>query len=278
MSNETLESFILKSLDLPAIPMVAAKVMQLLDTPGASLVEVQEIVSADPAVTSRLLRIANSPFYGGGKRQIDSVQAAVMTMGFETVKNMVLSASIRQVYKHFGLFEKMSWEHSLGVSIAAGMLAPRYGIKAEEAATAGLLHDLGKVVINNKSPDAYARIVETVYDEHLPVCALEKEEFGFDHCQVGAVVARNWKLSPGFETMMAFHNYPEEIPEVSEEQRGLCRLIFAADAVCRYLGVGLREPTVDALDGVDLPDEELMQFMENFKEVFVTEKLKFMDA
>lgn len=278
MSNDTLESFILKSLDLPAIPMVAAKVMQLLDTPGASLVDVQEIVSADPAVVSRLLRIANSPFYGGGKRQIDSVQAAVMAMGFETVKNMVLSASIRQVYKHFGLFEKMSWEHSLGVSIAAGMLAPRYGIKAEEAATAGLLHDLGKVVINNKSPEAYARIVETVYDEHLPACELEKNEFGFDHCQVGAVVARHWKLSPGFELMMGYHNYPTEIPDAEEEARRLCELIHAADAVCRYLGVGLRESTVDALDGVDLPEGELMQFLENFKEVFVTEKLKFMDA
>jgi len=275
MSSGTVESLILKSLELPAMPMVAAKVMQLLDSPNASLSDVQEVVSADAAVVSRLLRIANSPFYGGGKRQIDSAEAAVMTMGFETVKNMVLAASLRQVYRNFGLFEKMSWEHSLGVSVAAGLLAPRFGLKPEEAATAGLLHDLGKIVINNQMADRYAGIIETVYNEGVPFWEAEQETLGFDHCEVGAVVARHWKLSPAFETMMGYHNYPERLPEPAAEGRELCDLIHRADAICRWLGVGVRAADPGARGAVGIPEDELASFEEEFKELFISEKMKF---
>ena len=189
------ENVILKTLDLPAIPMVAKKVMQILGSPSCSLEELEEVISCDPAVVSRLLRIANSAFYSGGKRTVESANVAVMTMGFDTLKNMVLAISIKDVYKHFGLFEKMSWEHSLGVSMAAGMLAKMKGLRQDEAATAGLLHDIGKVVINNKMPDKYALVIETVYADHLPSFEVEEVRLGFNHCTVGELVAKKWRVS-----------------------------------------------------------------------------------
>ena len=275
MATTTLENIILKTVDLPAIPMVAAKVMRLIDSPNCSLNELQEVISGDPAVVSRLLRIANSSFYSGGRREIDSAEAAVMAMGFDTLKNMVLASSIKQVYKHFGLFEKMSWEHSLGVSMAAGMLAKQFGIRQDEAATAGLLHDIGKVVINNAMPDRYSQIIETVYNEHVRTNEVEDTDLGFNHCQVGELVAKKWKLSSALVMAIAYHHFPERIPEEEKEHRTLCELVNLTDNVCQYLGIGGSEPIMTALDRVDMDKDELFKFVDEFKGKFVTEKLKF---
>ncbi len=275
MGTSTLDEIILKTVDIPAVPMVAAKVMRLIDSPNCSLQELQEVISGDPAVVSRLLRIANSSFYSGGKRKIDSAEAAVMTMGFDTLKNMVLASSIKQVYKHFGLFEKMSWEHSLGVSMAAGMLAKRFGIRQDEAATAGLLHDIGKVVINNRMPERYSHIIETVYSENVQTYEFEDSELGFNHCHVGELVTKKWKLSPSLVTAIAYHHYPDRIPEEEKEYTPLCKLVNFADNICQYLGIGCGEAIATALDGADMDQDELLKLVNEFKENFLTEKLKF---
>ncbi len=276
MSVNTLDEIILKTVDIPAVPMVAAKVMRLIESPNCSLQELQEVISGDPAVVSRLLRIANSSFYSGGKRQIDSAEAAVMTMGFDTLKNMVLASSIKQVYKHFGLFEKMSWEHSLGVSMSAGMLAKQFGVRQDEAATAGLLHDIGKVVINNRMPERYSNIIETVYSENVHAYEIEDSEIGFNHCQVGELVAKKWKLSPSLIAAIAYHHYPDRIPEEEKEYTSLCELIKLTDGICKSLGIGGGEPVATELDGANIiSQEELLNFVNEFKEKFLTEKLKF---
>lgn len=275
MDTNTLDEIILKTVDIPAVPMVAAKVMRLIDSPNCSLQELQEVISGDPAVVSRLLRIANSSFYSGGKRQIDSAEAAVMTMGFDTLKNMVLASSIKQVYKHFGLFEKMSWEHSLAVSMAAGMLAKRFGVRQDEAATAGLLHDIGKVVINNRMPDRYSNIIETVYSENVQAYEIEDSELGFNHCQVGELVAKKWKLSSSLVIAIAYHHYPGRVPGEAKEYIPLCKLISLTDGICKNLGIGGGEPITTDLDGAGMSQDELSKFMDEFNEKFLTEKLKF---
>lgn len=279
MTEDALESIILNTLDLPAIPMVAARVMQLVGSSACSIDDVQKVISGDPAVVSRLLRIANSPMYGG-RGNIDSVESAIMMMGFDTMKNMVLASSVRQVYRHFGLFEKMSWEHSLGVSMAAGMLASKLGQRRDEAATAGLLHDIGKIVISDKMPERYAQIIESVYTDNTNSFEVETEELGFNHCDVGKLLARKWKLSASLIAAIGYHHSPDAVPDSMSEHRPLCELVNAADRICLYLGVGGAQPVVDALDGISVTIEEdvMFRFVDEFRETFVTEKLKFMEV
>ena len=104
--------------DLPTIPVVATKVMQLLESENASADEIARVVSSDPAVTARVLKISNSSFYGC-QRQIQTLSHAIMVLGFSTLKSVVVAASVKQVYKPYGLTEKMLWQHSFGAGLAA---------------------------------------------------------------------------------------------------------------------------------------------------------------
>ena len=120
--NKELELMIMNASDLPTIPVVATKVMQLLESENASADEIARVVSSDPAVTARVLKISNSSFYGC-QRQIQTLSHAIMMLGFGTLKSVVVAASVKQVYKPYGLTEKMLWQHSFGAGLAARVIA-----------------------------------------------------------------------------------------------------------------------------------------------------------
>ncbi|MBI3592322.1 MAG: HDOD domain-containing protein, partial [Nitrospirae bacterium] len=131
------------------------------------------------------MRIANSPYYGRG-RSIDTVSTAIILIGFNSMKSLVAAASMKDLHRKFGLFEQRHWEHSLGVSIASSLLAGETQLtQPEEALIAGLIHDMGKIVLNNSMPEPYSVIIERVYEEGLPSIEVEDEMLGFNHCNVG---------------------------------------------------------------------------------------------
>src|SRR6185369_1878105 len=120
--NQELETLIMTASDLPTIPVVATKVMQLIESEGVSAEELARVVSADPAVAARVLKISNSSFYGC-QRQIQTLSHAIMMLGYNTLRSLVVAASVKQVYKPYGLTEKMLWEHSFGAGLAARLIA-----------------------------------------------------------------------------------------------------------------------------------------------------------
>jgi len=120
--NKELEVMIMNAGDLPTIPIVATKVMQLIESERASADEIAKVVASDPAVAARVLKISNSSFYGC-QRQIQTLSHAIMVLGFSTLKSLVVAASVKQVYKPYGLTEKMLWEHSFGAGLAARIIA-----------------------------------------------------------------------------------------------------------------------------------------------------------
>ena len=239
MKSTLLEQIILRTVDLPSMPAVAAKVMAIADSNLVSIAELEETITKDHAFSTRLLRIANSGFYKRN-RQIDTVSTAMMIIGFGPMKSLAVATSMKDLMSRSGPVETMLWLHSFGVSIAASLLAVETGlVPAEEALVAGLVHDVGKTVINNSIPDRYAPLLVRPYETGISSVEIENGALGFNHCQVGGLMARKWKLPVTLEHVIEYHHLEAGLEADDQSSEMLCQLVAVADALCLKVGVGM---------------------------------------
>ncbi len=237
-----LEKIILDTIDIPSLPTVAVKALELINSDSSSIDELERIISRDQSFSARLLRIANSPYYGMNRR-IDTISSGVMLIGFNTMKSLVVAASLKDMHRKFGLFEQKLWEHSLGVSVASSLLAKVSRLaQPEEALVAGLIHDVGKTVLNNSIPDKYALITQKVHEEGRYYKDVELELLGYTHCDVGGLIARKWKLPKNLEAVIQYH-HAETLPVFEDSAyEALCQLVNVADALCLCQAIGIKGP------------------------------------
>lgn len=208
--------------ELVTLPDVFIRINQLVESPDSTTTDIAQAVSQDPAFTVRLLRVANSPFYGFSST-IDTVSRAVSVIGTSQIRNLALSTAVANSFA--GLSNTLVsmdnfWRHSLYCGLAARKLAKLAGkCDAEAVFTAGLLHDIGELVIFNRLPeqarDCLLRVLDSA--DELSMYQAEQEIMGFDHAQVGGELARQWKLPPMLEECIAYHHdiksaqrYPRE--------------------------------------------------------------------
>lgn len=246
--DSKLDQFVSRIGDLPSVPAVAATVITLVEDPNASGEDLRAVIERDPALAARILKVANSSLFGFSRR-IETLRHAISLLGFRTVKNLVLGASMKETFKRFGLTERLLWEHATQAAAVAARLTdhPAIDVEREEAFTAGLLHDLGKIALDNAAPDDYSRAVARAYNDGVSFVDAEREIFGFDHTQLGALVAEKWKLPPRLETVIRLHHTPEALDGLCVEDRRLTALASVATALCTRLGVGRRAP-VESFD------------------------------
>ena len=240
--------------DLPGIPMVASKVMTAAADPNSSADDLREIIEKDPALAARILKVANSSLYAFS-RSIETLRHAIALLGFRTVENMVMAASLKDVFQNFGLSEKLLWEHAtLAGSVAARLSS--YGpidVERESAFTAGLLHDLGKIALANAARERYQGVIMRTYNEGTSFHEAERDEFGFDHAELGAMVAEKWKLPRRLVQAIRHHHAdPEDYPELAPDEGRLVALTSVVTLCCTRLGHGRREP-IDSIDVASLP-------------------------
>jgi putative nucleotidyltransferase with HDIG domain len=237
-----LERIILDTIDIPSLPTVAMKALELINDDSTSINELEKIISRDQSFSARLLRIANSPYYGMNRR-IDTISSGVMLIGFNTMRSLVVAASLKDMHRKFGLFEQKLWEHSLGVSVAASILAKVAKMaQPEEALVAGLIHDVGKTVLNNSIPDKYAVVMQKAYEEGRMFKDVESELLGYTHCDVGGLIARKWKLPKNLEIVIQYH-HAETLPAFEESAyEALCQVVNVADAICLKQSIGIKGP------------------------------------
>lgn len=245
--NSRIKRYIAMVGDLPSVPAVASAVMKVAGDQSSSAEDLRRVIDRDPALSARILKVANSSLYSFS-RKIETVQHAIALLGFRTVTNIVLAASLREVFAHFGLAEKQLWEHSTLTGTVAARLTGYSSIDVDrdEAFTAGLLHDLGKIALNNTSRKKYTKVLGRVYNDGVTFVEAEMEEFGFDHAELGACVVAKWKLSTRLENAIRYHHDPSALDQLSLEDRRLTALTSVATACCTRLGVGRRAP-VEAL-------------------------------
>lgn len=225
-------------LSLPVLPTVTSKILQVVDHPKANAGMLADLVSRDQVLTAKVLKMANSSFYGFS-REIGTVRQAVVLLGFNTLRDLSLSSSVFNLFRgqqnnpHFNVSE--FWKHSTGVGLASRMLAERFHIgDASFAFTAGLLHDLGKVVFNQYMPMEYLQVMKKVFADGEELCMAEMDVLGASHDQVGAWLARRWKLPESLEVVMANHHHPEK----AKDSAPICMLVQLADYITCLNKVG----------------------------------------
>jgi len=183
---------------LPTLPTVVAKMIELVDNPKTSAASLGKLISSDQALTAKILKLANSAYYGF-PREISTVNLAIVVLGFNTVKDMGLSVSILEAFSENSdntLFDLAKfWEHSIGCGVAARMLAKRFNYRISgEAFVAGLLHDVGKVILNQYLSHDFRRIIELVRQRECFLVEAEKEILDVTHPMVGTWLAEKWNM------------------------------------------------------------------------------------
>lgn len=239
MNDADLEKLIRETGDIPSLPTVATKVLQMVNSDNISLDELERTIETDQAFSSRVLKIANSSFYGRN-RSVDSVSAALMLIGFKTMSSLVVATAMKDVHRRYGLFEQKLWDHSLGVALAASLLARETRmVTPDEAHVAGLIHDVGKTVLNNNIPDQYMMVVENVYGGGGSFLQVEDALLGYNHCNVGGFIARKWKLPKNLEVVIEYHHAAGLPAGVDSTYEPVCQIVSVADAMANCLGIGL---------------------------------------
>ena len=226
---------------MPSLSTTVVKVLETCNDPRASANQLKQVISLDPVLTGRVLRLINSAYFALGK-PITSLTRAIIMLGVNTVKNLALSFAILKNMKGGGTFQAFStdefWLHCLGVGVVAKSLAGFKGLlpgEQEEYFVAGLLHDLGKLPLNKQFPDEYFQVCQSAGKGSDPFQQAEDRLLGIDHCKVGAMIARKWRLGVGLVETMLHHHQPDD---ATEQSRDLVSTISLANQIAIKLKIG----------------------------------------
>ncbi len=223
--------------DLPTLPDVVARVNQMVNDPDASAADINDVISQDISLSAKILKLVNSPFYGFPRR-ITTITYAVVILGFNTVRNLALSAFIFDAFKKKGAREfdlRGFWRHSVCTAIASQATAARTGLwQEEDAFMGGLLHGVGKVVMNQHMADDVKRIMEHVRKEDCLFCEAEAALLDYTHNEVGALLLDRWNLPDAIIEATRHHHTPSKAAEAAP----LCALVHFADILSRSLCAG----------------------------------------
>jgi putative nucleotidyltransferase with HDIG domain len=240
MSALTIPEVIGKVRDLPSLPVI---VMELLDTIGKEDIDIKTLadkVSRDQALTAKTLRLANSSFYGL-QRKVTTIAQAISVLGFQSVRTLITAAAVtgsfaanRQSNFNFPAF----WRHSLGTAVCARSLARHAHVNPEYAFMAGLLHDIGRLVLVTCFSEQFDQAL-AYRDEH-DCCLLEaeRETLGVDHTMVGGALAEHWKFPSVIQKAVANHHEPD-----AQETGSLAAIVHVADVIAH--GLDLSADTSD---------------------------------
>ena len=210
--HHQIESFINR---MPSLPTTVAKVIEVCDQPQTSPNDLNRLISLDPVLTGKVLKLINSAFFAL-REPVTSVTRAIIMLGINTVKNLAISTSIVGIFKTDSMEGCFSmndfWVHSLAAGVTARMLAARHGVPLqarEEYFVGGLLHDIGKIPMMHCFPEGYRHILKESQEHRQSLYSAEKDTLGFDHCHVGQIIAEKWRLSDDLSSALALHHQGE---------------------------------------------------------------------
>jgi HD-like signal output (HDOD) protein len=266
--------------NLPTLPDVVMEILRLCDDQSATTREISQLIEKDPVLTTKVLKLVNSSYFGLSK-EIYSVNQALVLIGYNNLKSLIMSASMLQVFhqdSQVGSFSRKAlWKHSIGVGIGARFLAKRFRMgDAEQAFVAGLIHDVGKVIIDWFFHPQFEEIIEKVDRDRCWIRDAERQVMQVTHEEVGSYLASRWNLPDMLKEAIAFHHSPSR----SSEHAVTAAQVQLADALIREMGIGYGgDPTIPQVDGdisailsiSESPDElveDLKQEVERSEDLF----------
>jgi putative nucleotidyltransferase with HDIG domain len=223
--------------DLPTLPTVISKINQLLQNPRTSAEEVGRAIVTDQSLASKVIKLVNSAFYGFPGR-INTITHAIVILGFATVKNIVLTASIIGAFndkKNNKFNMEAFWMHSIAVGALSKTIAKEIKFKfLEEAFIAGLLHDIGKLILSQYLPQAFEKVALHCQQANCLFKEAEQLVLGVNHADIGYHLANKWNLPQDLSAVIHYHHRPEE----AEDYQTITSIIHLADILARGLCIG----------------------------------------
>ncbi len=204
----TPESILNHSGELPALPKAACHIMAVIEDPGTTATKLEQALAMDQALTAKVLRIANSPFYGA-VREIDTVSEAIVRLGFVAIRNWTLVTAARSVFLSPGagmLYQKI-WRQSVMSAMSGQLVAQTLGSSNPDSVfIGGLMQNIGQLVLARSHPELFQEIVNDSAAQGLPYHIVERDRLGFDHGELGALLIKEWNLSQELEEAVRWHH------------------------------------------------------------------------
>lgn len=263
--------------ELPASPTIVSAVMGLTADLESRVEDISKVLSSDQSLTAKVLKLSNSSFYGRPKN-VNTLEEAIMILGFFTVQSMVVATSAHTMYTKDddeGYKAKL-WRHSLSTAVAARQIAKSVRHPdAEQAFIAALLHDIGKLVLLQKIPTRYKEIVAEVEAGRKTFLNVETGELGFNHCDVAALLLEAWDFPAALtEAIFAHHLLP---PVEEGKAVPVAHLVHLGNCMAKTLNVGFNDAVEENLSelqsaqALSLDEARIEELLEEITEHYTTE-------
>ena len=225
-------------LDIPSLPIVAVRVLDILGKESSNTEDLAGVISFDQSFASRLLKVANSPYFGRGE-SVSSIDEAILLLGFKAVSDIVVMSALKDLRRHADEIDIGLWEHSTAVAVTCKLIAEQLGYgRTTEHLIHGLLHDIGKMVMNINFKEKYTMVIDEVRSSGKSFEDVEFEVFGFTHCGMGDYAAKTWKLPLEIRSAISLHHcVAAEIADSKYIKDVL--LVKTADYICSELRIGI---------------------------------------
>lgn len=273
-------SLVNNTIELPTMPEVLVKLNEVMANPDSSADDIAAVVSKDPAVSTNILRIVNSAYYGLQVR-VSAVSLAISVMGFNMTKKVALKAAVfstfgrrREKIQHFD--PAGFWKHAVFCGVAARTLGSNSASFAEthgeDLYIAGLLHDIGKIILMERLAPRYLGMLRKSVEDGRPEIDVEQEELGFTHSDVGSVLAIKWLLPEDLAIAIRYHHAPSRDPF----HRSLSSLIHLADQLAWRAGnpstVGTHLASLDheVYDQIGLDPDQVEELLPQIQEDYAS--------
>lgn len=256
-----------KITELMPLPGTIQKIVDLTRNPDTQLKKISDALESDEAMASKVLKLANSSFYGFSK-QVKTISHAVVCLGFNTIKQMSLTAHsfsvLDQKLDGYYLDKGSMFQHSFGTALASRLLATKmFYPNAEEVYLMGLLHDVGKVILNQYAAEEFKKVVELYNQGGIAFYEAERQILGFDHGEIGAAVCKKWNLSDDIVDTIRCHHSPEE----ASSSNLSVHMVHIANIIVTIMGIGIGAGGIDqkisekSLAALNLKEEDISMLM-----------------
>lgn len=259
---------------LPTLPTVYSALSEAIEDPRASSDKVAKVIASDQVSVFKILKVANSPFFGF-RGKIDTITQAIMYLGFTEVRNIVFALTVIDFFSKDNVLANFKpvdfWAHSIGVGIASRMIGGASGERGvENFFLAGVIHDIGKLLLLEVAHDEYSAVLDVVEKDNISIRLAEKQVLGFDHSYAGLLLAEKWQLPKTLQNVISAHHEGK----TGDNSDKLVASVHVGDIVARMLGLGfagdniLHEPDKRVWDILKLPEGYFTSFRKKLLEDF----------
>ncbi|MDR7856889.1 HDOD domain-containing protein [Tissierella sp.] len=239
MTKLNIEYIVSKVDDMKVLPQIINEIIALTDDPNSTIQDMEKAILQDQVLTTKILRLANSAYYGYA-RNISTISRAAVLLGFQAIKSLALASTVRTYLsdelKGYSLEKNELWTQSQTCAIVSRLIAKKVKYtNPEEAYVAGLLRDIGKTILNQHMEKEYSQVLTRVEEDNVSFLDAEREVFGFNHAEIGEKVAEKWNLPESLVDAIGHHH----TPELATINPLLVSIVHIADAITMMMGVGL---------------------------------------